>query len=35
MQHDPSLKEGLDYVKRRYADVLPPGIGETLSDEED
>lgn len=34
MKHDPSLREGLDYVKRRYADVLPPEIGDTLSDEE-
>ena len=33
MRHDPSLREGLDYVKRRYADILPPDIGNTIDGE--
>jgi Histidine kinase-, DNA gyrase B-, and HSP90-like ATPase len=34
MRHDPSLKEGLDYVRDRYADILPEGIGDATDDDE-
>ena len=35
MRHDPSLKEGIDYVRGRYADILPDGIGKKLDEQED